>query len=81
MTTTTHITEQDITSLAQKLATLVEALTPGERAAFEIFETEVTTTLATRGSDVQGYTMTTTRAGTWRTLLTTVTGTTTTTTA
>lgn len=89
----TTITEQDITSLAHKLAGFVETLTPGEAAAFEVFETEMTTTLTARGTDVHGYTMTatttttagtatttTTRAEAWETILTTLTGTTTTTT-
>lgn len=79
-TTTTTITERDITTLATKLTGFVETLTPGERAAFEVFETEMTATLTTTTTtDVQAYTMTT-REGTWKTLLTTVTGTTTTTT-
>ncbi|HUG15234.1 MAG TPA: hypothetical protein VMM78_09470 [Thermomicrobiales bacterium] len=86
-----RITEQDITSLSHKLAALVETLTPGEAAAFEVFEQEIATTIASRGSDVQAYTMTTTtatetaattttRAENWQTMLTTLTGTTTTTT-
>jgi hypothetical protein len=89
MTTETRFTEQDTQTLATKLAEFATTLTPGERAAFEVIEEHMTTTVGTGDETIEGYTMTgtatetttttptetttTTRTAFWNTVMTTLT--------
>jgi hypothetical protein len=50
-----RITDQDVQSLAEKLAAFTRTLSPGELAAFELLEEQLLATTESDGADVQGF--------------------------
>lgn len=50
-----RVTDQDIESLARKLAEFTESLTPGERLAFELIEQHLVTEVNADEMDVSGF--------------------------
>lgn len=54
-----RVTDQDIESLARKLAEFTESLTPGERLAFELIEQHLVTEVNADEMDVSGFEFTT----------------------
>ena len=50
-----EITEDDVRSLAEKLATFCQALKPGERAAFESVEQYLAAVAGEDAAEIQGY--------------------------
>jgi hypothetical protein len=53
-----RVTDQDIESLARKLAEFTESLTPGERMAFEVIEQHLITEVNADDMDVTGFSFT-----------------------
>lgn len=51
-----HVSDQDIESLARKLAEFTESLTPGERMAFELIEQHLVAEVNADEMDVSGFT-------------------------
>lgn len=54
-----RVSDQDIESLARKLAEFTESLTPGERLAFELIEQHLVTEVNADEMDVSGFEFTT----------------------
>jgi hypothetical protein len=50
-----RVSDQDIESLARKLAEFTESLTPGERLAFELIEQQFVTEVNADEMDVSGF--------------------------
>lgn len=53
-----RVTDQDIESLARKLAEFTESLTPGERMAFEVIEQHLIMEVNSDDMDVSGFSFT-----------------------
>jgi hypothetical protein len=53
--TDVHVSEQDVQSLAEKLAAFTRTLSPGELAAFELLEEQLLLAFVTDEPDVQAF--------------------------
>jgi hypothetical protein len=51
----TQFTEQDATSLVEKINAFAETLTPGEQAAWQAIERHISTLVTTEDEDVSGF--------------------------
>jgi hypothetical protein len=51
----TQFTEQDATSLVEKISAFAETLTPGEQAAWQAIEQHISTLVTTEDEDVSGF--------------------------
>lgn len=50
-----QFTEQDATSLVEKITAFTETLTPGEQAAWQAIERHISTLVPTEDEDVSGF--------------------------
>lgn len=50
-----QFTEQDATSLVEKITAVTETLTPGEQAAWQAIERHISTLVPTEDDDVSGF--------------------------
>lgn len=50
-----QFTEQDATSLVEKITAFTQTLTPGEQAAWQAIERHISTLVPTEDEDVSGY--------------------------